>query len=110
MAWVGREDALGALYHAIVDTRWRGPINVVAPEAVTNAQFAAELGQVLRRPAVLPVPALALQAIFGAMADETLLASTRAEPRALAKLGYRFRHATLAAALRHEVGRLESGS
>jgi uncharacterized protein (TIGR01777 family) len=108
MAWVGREDALGALYHAILDTRCRGPINVVAPEAVTNAQFTAALGRVLGRPAVLPVPAVALRAIFGEMADETLLASTKAVPRALERAGYRFRHPTLATALGHELGRMGS--
>jgi uncharacterized protein (TIGR01777 family) len=108
MAWVGREDALGALYHAIMDTRCRGPVNVVAPEAVTNAQFAATLGRVLGRPAVLPVPAVALRLLFGEMADGTLLASTRAVPGKLGAAGYVFRQPTLESALRQELGRLEN--
>ncbi len=103
MSWVGREDALRVVGHALADPRCRGPVNVVAPAAVTNAEFTAELARVLRRPAVLPVPAAALRLLFGAMAEGTLLASTRAEPRALRRSGFEFRHPTLEAALRHEL-------
>lgn len=105
MSWVGLEDAVGVVEHALADPRCRGPVNVVAPAAATNAEFTAALASVLRRPAVLPVPAAALRLLFGEMADGTLLASTRAEPRALRRCGYEFRHPTLDAALRHELGR-----
>ncbi len=104
MSWVSIDDAVGAIYHALVEARCAGAINMVAPSSVTNADFATTLGRVLRRPASLPVPALAVRALFGQMAEETLLASTRAEPRRLLATGYGFRHATVEAALRHVLG------
>lgn len=104
MSWIDLDDAVGAVGHAIADSRCRGAMNVVAPEPVTNAEFTATLARVLRRPAVLPVPAVALRVLFGAMADGTLLASTRAEPRVLRETGFMFRRPSLEAALRHELG------
>lgn len=105
MSWVGLDDAVGAIYHALVTERCVGPVNVVAPEAVTNAVFSATLGRVLGRPAMLPVPAGALRLIFGEMADATLLASTRAVPARLQESGYVFRQATLDGALRSCLGK-----
>jgi NAD dependent epimerase/dehydratase family enzyme len=78
----------------------RGPVNVVAPGPVKNADFTRELARAVRRPAFLPAPAWALRFVLGkGMADEALLGSTRAEPRVLERTGYAFRHPTLAAAL-----------
>ncbi len=105
MSWVGIDDAVGAIHHALNEPRCAGPVNVVAPGAVRNAEFAATLGRVLHRPAVLPVPGAVLRGLFGQMADEALLASTRAEPGVLRETGYRFRQGTLEAALRHVLGR-----
>ena len=105
MSWIGVDDAAGAVYHAIMEPRCTGPLNTVAPQPVTNAEFTDTLARVLGRPAALPVPAAALRAVFGRMADETLLASTRAVPAALTAAGYAFRNATLEATLRHVLGR-----
>ncbi len=105
MSWVSVEDAVGALYHALLDARCSGPINVTAPEPVTNAQFTAALGRVLSRPTLLPVPSLALRAVFGPMAEGTILGSARVEPKRLRETGYVFRQPTLEAALRHVLGR-----
>lgn len=105
MSWVSLADAVGAICHALRDERVSGPVNVVAPEVVTNAEFTQTLGRVLRRPAVLPVPAGVLRLIFGEMADATLLASTRAAPERLRETGYAFRHETLEEALRAGLGR-----
>ena len=104
MSWIGRDDALGAVYHAIMTASCRGPVNVCAPGAVTNAGFTRELASALGRPAMFPVPTFVLRAIFGQMADETLLASTRAEPAALQASGFIFRHAEVGVCLRHELG------
>lgn len=104
MSWVGREDAIGAVYHAIMTSSCRGPFNVCAPGEVTNSGFTRELASTLGRPAVLPVPAAVLRAVFGQMANETLLASTRATPAALIDSGYVFRHAQVGDCLRHELG------
>lgn len=105
MSWIGSDDVIGAVYHAMLEPRCVGPLNVVAPEPVTNAAFTRILAQTLHRPAVLPVPAVVLRTVFGEMADATLLASTRAVPAALLATDYRFRHPTLAVALAHGLGR-----
>ncbi len=83
-----------------MDARYAGPLNVVGPETVTNAEFTATFARVLSRPAVLPAPAWALRLAFGQMADEALLASARAVPDRLAKWGYTFKQPTLEEALR----------
>jgi uncharacterized protein (TIGR01777 family) len=104
MSWIGIDDAIGVIYHAMNDPRCEGPLNAVAPEPVTTAGFTATLAAVLRRPAFLPVPAPVLRAVFGEMADATLLASTRAVPTRLLATGYPFRHPALVAALSHALG------
>jgi uncharacterized protein (TIGR01777 family) len=105
MSWMSLEDAVGAMHHALFTDALDGPFNAVAPEPVTNAAFTRTLARVLRRPAVLPVPPVALRAVFGAMADETVLSSARVVPTGLLASGYAFRHPTLEEALRFELGR-----
>ncbi len=104
MSWVGLDDVVGVIEHALSDERCRGPVNVVAPEPVRNAEFVATLARVLRRPAVLPVPEGLLRLALGRMAEETLLASTRVRPRGLQETGYAFRRPTLEGTLRHGLG------
>lgn len=105
MSWITPDDLCALYLRAVGDRAWRGAFNAVAPVAVSNAEFTATLGRVLRRPAVLPVPSSALRLIFGGMADETLLASTRAIPARASAAGFVWRHADLEAALRHVLGR-----
>lgn len=105
MSWISIDDLLGAIYHAVLDQRCNGPVNAVAPEPVTNAEFTATLARVLGRPAILPVPAAALRLAFGPMADETLLASARVMPTRLMESQFGFRHVRLEDALRHVLGR-----
>ena len=103
-SWIAMEDVVGAIAHALATERLAGPINVVAPGAVTNREFTRALGRVLRRPTLLPVPPLALRLLLGEMADALLLSSTRVEPRRLLETGYRFQYADLDAALQHLFG------
>jgi len=105
MSWIAREDWVGAVHHVLQSPAVRGPVNLVAPEPVTNATFTATLARVLDRPALVPVPAAALRLLFGAMADGTVLASQRVRPAALAGSGFAFRFPSLASALRFELGR-----
>lgn len=105
MSWISIDDVIGAIHHVVTDPDLHGPINVVAPNPVTSAEFAATLGRVLHRPAVLPAPAAALRLMLGQMAEETVLASTRVAPEILLRSRYAFRHDTLEAALRHVLGR-----
>ena len=104
-SWIDLDDALGAICHVLTTDSLSGPVNAVAPEAVTNARFTAALGRAVGRPAVVPVPAWAARAFLGQMVDELLLASARVAPRRLMKSGYVFRHARLDDALRHLLSR-----
>jgi len=101
MSWVAIDDVVGAIEHLLRAETVTGPVNLVAPEPVTNGEFTKTLGRVLRRPTVLPIPAFALRLLLGEVADEMLLASTRVRPSRLFASGYRFRHPRLEAALRH---------
>ena len=110
MSWISLDDALGAIYRALIDPRCTGVINVTAPTPVTNAEFTSTLGRVLRRPTFLRVPATALKALLGELAEEALLASTRAVPERLSGLGHTFFHPELEGALRHILGRAPAES
>jgi hypothetical protein len=78
----------------------RGPVNLVAPQPVTNREFTQALGRVLHRPTILPTPAFLLRLALGEMADEMLLSSARVLPRKLTQAGYPFREPDLESALR----------
>jgi NAD dependent epimerase/dehydratase family enzyme len=87
MAMVALQDAIGAMVHAVT-TELEGPVNVTSHPA-TNANFTKALGQALHRPTVLPVPSIALRAMFGgAETRELLLASQRVLPTKLEASGY----------------------
>lgn len=103
-SWISMDDVLGAIGHALENGQVSGPLNAVAPEPVTSAEFARVLGCVLGRPAFLPAPAWALRMALGPMVDEVLLASQRVRPAKLIGTGYKFRHSTLESALRHLLG------
>jgi NAD dependent epimerase/dehydratase family enzyme len=105
MSWVSLEDAVGAVDLALTDTRLEGPINVTAPEPVTNREFTRTLARVLSRPAAFVVPEPALRLALGKMADGTLLSSARVLPARLMEAGYRFAHPDLESALRHVLGK-----
>jgi uncharacterized protein (TIGR01777 family) len=105
-SWISLDDLVGVIGHALLSETVRGPVNAVAPEPLTNADFSRVLGRVLHRPAILPAPAFVLKLALGQMADEALLASQRVRPGVLAASGYRFRHEKLDTALRHLLGRV----
>jgi len=98
MSWIGRADWTALVLHLLSVSSARGAFNLTAPEPATNAAFTAALAQALRRPAALPVPAVALRLLLGARA-QMLLASQRARPRNAQALGFRFRHPALGDAL-----------
>jgi hypothetical protein len=104
-SWIALDDVVGAIEHALAAEALVGPVNVVAPAAVTNAEFTRVLGRVLRRPTIAPLPALAARLLLGEMADALLLASARVVPRRLQETGYPFRLPELEGALRHLLGR-----
>jgi len=99
-SWVMLEDVIGVFHHAVTSDSVVGPINVTAPEPVTNAQWTRVLGRVLGRPAILPIPKFGPRLVFGEMADELIYVSARVLPEATLESGYTFRHTDLEAGLR----------
>jgi uncharacterized protein (TIGR01777 family) len=105
LSWISLHDHARALAFVLRRDDLAGALNIVAPNAVTNAEFAKTLAAVLRRPAMVRVPAVALRLAYGQMADETILASQRAVPKRLRDAGFVFDDPELEGALRRELGR-----
>jgi uncharacterized protein (TIGR01777 family) len=97
--WVHLEDVVGAILFCLDTEAASGPVNVTAPEPVTNKQLSKTLGRVLRRPAIAPIPALAVKTLYGEMAT-IVTTGQRAVPGRLMELGYEFRRPDLEEALR----------
>ena len=97
-SWITLEDEVRALLH-LLDTPVAGPMNLVAPGTCRNAEFVRTLARALRRPAVLPAPALALRTVLGEMANGLLLASARVQPVGLEDSGFSFRSPDLTSAI-----------
>lgn len=104
MPWIDLDDEVGLILHALATPTLSGPVNGTAPEPVTNAAFTDVLGRVLGRPTVLPLPALALKAIFGEMGDALLLQGVRMVPRRALDSGYRYLLPSLEDSLRFQLG------
>ncbi|MBI4538457.1 MAG: TIGR01777 family protein [Gemmatimonadetes bacterium] len=104
-SWIDRDDLVGVIQHVIFRDTLRGPVNAVAPEPVTNAEFAAILARVLARPAWIPLPAAAVRFVLGEMGQELLLAGARVACRKLEADGFGFLHPDLEGSLRFQLGR-----
>ncbi len=105
MGWIALADLIAAVRFVLVNENLVGPINIVAPNPVTSAEFARALGRVVHRPAFLPAPAFALRLAFGDMADEALLASARVVPKRLLDAGFVFRYPQIEEALLAAIGK-----
>lgn len=106
VSWISIDDEVGGIVHALTDTRVSGPLNLVSPNPVTNADYSATLGAVLGRPVLLSTPPAAVRALLGKeMADEMLLSSQRVTPGVLEATGYSWAHPDLSDALRCALGR-----
>jgi uncharacterized protein len=99
MSWIDLHDEIGAIRHILTNESIRGPVNIVSPHPVTNAEFTQALASVLSRPAIFPMPAFAARLAFGQMGDELLLGSQRGEPAKLTANGYVFQRPYLRDAL-----------
>jgi uncharacterized protein (TIGR01777 family) len=104
VSWIALEDWLGAALWLLHADDADGPVNMTAPQPLTNADMAAALGRVLRRPAKLPLPAAAVRAGFGEMGERLLLDSARVLPAGLLGAGFRFLFPDFESALRAELG------
>ncbi|MGE4560651.1 MAG: TIGR01777 family oxidoreductase [Desulfobulbus sp.] len=106
ISWIGINDMVGAVLHTLCCEQLEGPVNIAAPEPVTNGELMRTLARVLRRPLFPAVPAGLLKTIYGQMASEVLLGSCRVATDKLQQSGYVFRHPALEPALRQLLGRL----
>jgi uncharacterized protein len=101
MSWIDVHDMVSAIVHILKNDLLQGPLNMVAPKPVTNAEFTETLASVLRRPAFFPIPAFLVKTLFGEMGEATLLASQRVEPARLVGSGYPFAFSDLRSSLEH---------
>lgn len=100
MSWVALDEIPFCVDHLIKNDQIKGAVNVVSPQAVSNAQFTKILGQVIHRPTVLPVPGFAIRLLFGEMGKSLLLEGAHVLPRRLLESGYKFHFADLKTALK----------
>ena len=108
MSWISIDDAAAALIHMLLRSELSGPVNLVSPSPVRNKEFTRDLAQVLKRPAIMPLPALGAKLLFGQMAEEALLASARVLPGKLQGTEYQFRDQEVASTLKRLLGRAGS--
>ena len=102
---IALDDEIGAMHFCLMRDDVRGPVNLVCPNPITNADYTKALGDAVHRPAVLPIPAFGLHLLFGTdMSESTILASTRVLPRVLQRAGFEFRHPTIQDILTFELG------
>ena len=100
-SWIAIDDVVRVILEALDNDSLRGPVNTVAPGAVTNRQFTKTLGRLLGRPTILPMPAFAARLAFGEMADDLLLANNHITPGVLQETGFQFEYPGLESALAH---------
>jgi uncharacterized protein (TIGR01777 family) len=103
MSWIDVQDMVGAIHHILKNDLLQGPVNMVAPRPVTNAEFTKTLASVLSRPAIFPVPRFAVRLAFGEMGETVLLGSQRVEAAQLVTSGYPFRFRELRASLENVI-------
>jgi uncharacterized protein len=104
MSWIHHADVIGIMLAALTDVRWSGAVNATAPEPVSNRAFSRALGRALKRPALMPVPAIALRAAYGEMSS-VITSGARVMPAKALVLGYGFSHPQLDEALRAALAR-----
>lgn len=99
MSWIALADVVGGIKFALAHDSIRGPVNFVAPNPVTNAEFTKALGHALSRPTLFPIPAFGVKLLFGEMGEALLLGGQRVEPKQLMSEGYQFEYSQLESAL-----------
>jgi len=108
ISWISIDDVINIMQFVIREEQLSGPVNVISPNPITNAEFTGTLARVLKRPAAASIPAFAIRLMAGReMADEMLLASMRVLPRKLLDAGYNFLFPDLQATLRYHLGKQE---
>lgn len=106
VSWIDLDDLLGVILHAIQDDSLSGPVNATSPNPVPNSTFTSALGRALGRPTIVPVPALAVKALFGELGKEALLWGQRVQPEKLIESGFDFFYEGVEDSLRFQLGRM----
>ena len=101
VSWISIDDMVDAIKFVMTQASINGAVNMVSPEPATNYQLTKALGRALHRPTLFPMPAFVARILFGEMADELLLSSTRVKPAKLLAAGYPFHHTDLSGALEY---------
>lgn len=99
LSWIDLDDVVRAIIWVMEHPEIRGPVNVVSPNPITNREFTHVVSDVLKKPAIVPVPAFALKLMFGEMASETILASQRVMPEVLTASGFEYARSDIRASL-----------
>ena len=99
MSWIHRDDWIAMVRWALANSSVSGPVNMTAPQPVTNREMADAIGRALRRPSILPAPAFALRLALGEMADAMILNGQRVLPALAQSRGFKFRYETIDDAL-----------
>lgn len=105
ISWMSVDDMVAAMLHCLVTPGLSGPVNIAAPQPVSNSEMLATLAQVADRPLALSIPAALLKTLYGQMASELVLSGCRVSTKKLVDSGFTFRHPTLASALRAQLGK-----
>jgi uncharacterized protein len=105
ISWISTDDTISAIYHAMCCEGLHGPVNICAPNPVTNTAFMNKLSEIAGRPLLFSVPTMLLKAIYGQMARDILLSGCRASCRKLQDSGFVFRHSSLDEALTAMLGK-----
>lgn len=100
MSWIHRQDLVRLILFVLEHETLHGPINAVSPNAVTNAEFTRQFATQLRRPALLPMPSMAVKLLFGQMGEELLLSGQRVVPEQIVRSGFEFSYPDLESALK----------
>ncbi len=104
VSWIDHDDLVALVFHAMTTPSVRGPLNATAPHPVPNATFTTILGRVLKRPTLVPVPSLAVKAVFGEMGKKLLLEGARVFPEAARRKGFRFFYQGIEESLAFQLG------
>lgn len=104
MSWIDLDDLIGLIHHVLFSDTLSGPVNATAPNPVTNSTFSAALGRVLGRPTLVPVPSLAVKAVFGQLGTEALLSGQRVIPRKAIDSGFHFFYESIEESLQFQLG------
>ena len=103
VSWIHLHDLARAILALIVDEKISGPVNMTSPNPVTNSELTRAIASVIHRPAIMPIPAFAIRAIFGQMGQETVIQGQRVKPTVLQGMGFEWEYADIIAALKKEL-------